>query len=177
MAYCAYCGSHVPQVSYAPCASCGNPTNGAPPRPKGGGTNPAVIVIVVLFGGLAIIAMIGILAAIAIPNLLTAKQRAMQKRTAADMRMLATAVETYGVAHGAYPADAGELADAPRLDAWGHALKYERTAEGYTITSAGKDGQFDTTTAAGTTQNFDCDIVFSNGAFVQYPDGLVTGRS
>ena len=32
MAYCAYCGSHVAQVSFVPCASCGNPTNGAPPR-------------------------------------------------------------------------------------------------------------------------------------------------
>ena len=39
MAYCAYCGSHVAQVSFVPCASCGNPTNGAPPR--GGGRRRA----------------------------------------------------------------------------------------------------------------------------------------
>src|ERR1017187_4807090 len=40
---------------------------------------------------LLVIAIIGILAAIAIPNLLNALQRGKQKRTMADMRTLATA--------------------------------------------------------------------------------------
>src|SRR4051812_28191848 len=42
---------------------------------------------------LIVVAIIGILAAIAIPNLLTAMQRAKQKRTMADMRTVATAWE------------------------------------------------------------------------------------
>src|SRR5437762_13691993 len=42
---------------------------------------------------LIVVAIIGILAAIAIPNLLTAMQRSKQKRTMADMRTLATAWE------------------------------------------------------------------------------------
>jgi type II secretion system protein G len=42
---------------------------------------------------LIVVAIIGILAAIAIPNLLTAMQRAKQKRSMADMRTLATAWE------------------------------------------------------------------------------------
>src|SRR2546428_11172805 len=42
---------------------------------------------------LIVVAIIGILAAIAIPNLLTAMQRAKQKRTMADMRSIATAWE------------------------------------------------------------------------------------
>src|SRR5450756_69645 len=42
---------------------------------------------------LIVVAIIGILAAIAIPNLLTAMQRAKQKRTMADMRTIATAWE------------------------------------------------------------------------------------
>src|SRR5476651_2217805 len=42
---------------------------------------------------LIVVAIIGILAAIAIPNLLTAMQRSKQKRTMADMRSLATAWE------------------------------------------------------------------------------------
>src|SRR4051794_14793261 len=42
---------------------------------------------------LIVVAIIGILAAIAIPNLLTAMQRSKQKRTMADMRSIATAWE------------------------------------------------------------------------------------
>src|SRR5215472_6010715 len=48
-------------------------------------------------------AIIGILAAIAIPNLLTAVQRGKQKRTMSDMRALATAIEAYAVDHSQYP--------------------------------------------------------------------------
>src|SRR2546422_10413897 len=43
---------------------------------------------------LIVVAIIGILAAIAIPNLLTAMQRSKQKRTMADMRPIATAWES-----------------------------------------------------------------------------------
>ena len=42
---------------------------------------------------LIVVAIIGILAAIAIPNLLTAMQRSKQKRTMADVRTIATAWE------------------------------------------------------------------------------------
>src|SRR5258708_18874749 len=42
---------------------------------------------------LIVVAIIGILAAIAIPNLLIAVQRSKQKRTMADMRSIATAWE------------------------------------------------------------------------------------
>ena len=42
---------------------------------------------------LIVVAIIGILAAIAIPNLLTAMKRSKQKRTMADMRTIATAWE------------------------------------------------------------------------------------
>jgi len=42
---------------------------------------------------LIVVAIIGILAAIAIPNLLTALQRAKQKRTMADMHSIATGWE------------------------------------------------------------------------------------
>src|SRR5712671_4310594 len=42
---------------------------------------------------LIVVAIIGILAAIAIPNLITAMQRAKQKRTMADIRTIATGWE------------------------------------------------------------------------------------
>src|ERR1700674_1843009 len=55
---------------------------------------------------LIVIAIIGILAAIAIPNLLNAVQRGKQKRTMSDTRALATAVEAYAVDNNNYPASA-----------------------------------------------------------------------
>ena len=55
---------------------------------------------------LIVIAIIGILAAIAIPNLLSAVQRGRQKRSMSDMRTLATAVESYSVDNNVYPSAA-----------------------------------------------------------------------
>ena len=52
---------------------------------------------------LIVVAIIGIIAAIAIPNLLNAINRGRQKRTMADMRSIATAIETYSVDYGFYP--------------------------------------------------------------------------
>ncbi|MEO8035925.1 MAG: prepilin-type N-terminal cleavage/methylation domain-containing protein, partial [Acidobacteriota bacterium] len=53
---------------------------------------------------LIVVAIIGILAAIAIPNLLTALQRAKQKRTLADIRSIATAWEARSTDLGKYNA-------------------------------------------------------------------------
>ena len=53
---------------------------------------------------LIVVAIIGIIAAIAIPNLLNAIQRGKQKRTMADMRAVGTAVEAYAVDNNFYPA-------------------------------------------------------------------------
>src|SRR5690349_25170191 len=52
---------------------------------------------------LIVIAIIGILAAIAIPNLLNALQRGKQKRSMADMRDLAIAIESYNTDNNFYP--------------------------------------------------------------------------
>lgn len=203
MQYCAYCGNAVEAVSSAPCPRCGNPSNGAP-RPVASaskGTNTALIVVIVVVGGLFVVAVIGILAAIAIPNFLTAKERATQKRTMADIRALSTAIEAYSTDNNSeYPkgSTVTELAGAlspkyirivPAVDGWGHALQYTCLKDattpdsdkcvGYVIGSAGKDLRFEhdsllETVAAGerTTTNFDCDIVYSNGKFVEYPEGV-----
>src|SRR3989454_10583577 len=52
---------------------------------------------------LIVVAIIGIIAAIAIPNLLNAIQRGRQKRTMADIRSVGTAVESYQVDNGRPP--------------------------------------------------------------------------
>lgn len=190
MEYCAYCGSATPAVSYAPCPSCGNPTNGAP-RPVAGGTGggPGMVIIIVAVV-LGIVAIIGILAAIAVPNLLTAMERAKQKRTQADIRSIGTAVETYSTDNNEYPRSLDELVPkyisrVPSVDGWGHRFDYScvTEAEGrctaYAIRSAGKDLRFEHAdirvampSAPRSTTNFDCDIVYSNGAFVEYPEGV-----
>jgi len=117
---------------------------------------------------LIVVAIIGILAAIAIPNLLTAMQRSKQKRTMADMRSVATAWEARATDTNRYnaagalslpTADVGfsELSAAlsptyiktlPKADGWGNVwiLKADQgfsdstAAQVYMIRSTGKDG-------------------------------------
>ena len=195
MAFCAYCGTPVDAVSYKPCVSCGSPTNGAPRPAVKGGTNTAAIIVVVVVVVMFAIAIIGILAAIAIPNLLTAMQRSKQHRTMADVRTLAVALEAYASDNNKYP-DVASVDDlrpiltpkyirvVPTRDGWGNALRYECGKERdvctrYVIGSAGKDGRFErddllayVSSPPGPTTNFDCDVVFSNGAFIEYPQGI-----
>ena len=143
------------------------------------------VVVAALFG----VAILGILAAIAIPNFITAKARAQQKRTMADIRSLASATETYATENRTYPPaeSVAELVPflspkympaVPRLDGWGNELRYKCLDEectGYAISSSGADRIFEKVSAAeyleAATTNFDCDIVFVNGNFVQYPEG------
>lgn len=56
---------------------------------------------------LIVVAIIAILAAIAVPNFLEAQTRAKVSRTKADMRSVATAIESYKVDNSAGPTDAG----------------------------------------------------------------------
>ena len=158
---------------------------------------------------LIVVAIIGILAAIAIPNLLTAMQRAKQKRTLADIRAVATAWEARAIDMDTYSA-AGSIApqsgdswapsdnilgpddvqalltptymkSVPHTDGWGRsyifAVDNPVAAKAYGIISAGKDGALQGTGyVAGTqTTDFDCDIVFTNGAFIQWPEGMQGG--
>ena len=52
---------------------------------------------------LIVVAIIAILAALALPNFREARSRARLSRVRADMRALATALETYRADAGAYP--------------------------------------------------------------------------
>ena len=102
---------------------------------------------------LIVVAIIGIIAAIAIPNLLNAINRGRQKRTMADMRSIATAVESYAVDLNFYPkgiANATELTTfitttyikrVPANDGWNNAMAFRTDTAGrhYTIISYGRD--------------------------------------
>jgi type II secretion system protein G len=143
---------------------------------------------------LIVIAIIGILAAIAIPNLLSALNRSRQKRTMADMRTIATAWEARAADVNAYnaagitwpPADASVtsltflsptyIKKLPIYDGWSVEFRVSSaTRDAYTVKSFGAD-RLETTTATSAasqtkTDKFDCDIILSNGYFVQYPEG------
>ena len=131
---------------------------------------------------LIVVAIIGIIAAIAIPNLLNAIDRGKQKRTMADMRSLGTAVESYAVDNNVYPAVATAAAlktvveagayikNMPTTDGWSNTFVVDSITTEYTLYSVGKDGS-GTTCTAGTTTTFNDQICFINGQFLRYPAG------
>jgi len=151
---------------------------------------------------LVVVAIIGIIAAIAIPNLLYAVQRAKQRRTMLDMRNVATAWEArnsevarYNAAGGVSYEGCDQKIDIsvivgalsptymkiiPTADAWGNrfstyldqAWGTKIVAQKYIIISGGKDGVIDTEQGTGAITNFDCDIIYGSGRFLSYPDGL-----
>jgi type II secretion system protein G len=148
---------------------------------------------------LIVVAIIGILAAIAIPNLLTAMQRSKQKRTMADMRTIATAWEARATDLNKYNASGLTFATVavlstdlntylaptyvkqfPVKDGWGNPYAFTAdkawgnatAAQQYGIISYGKDGAAQSSWNGGATTNFDCDILYSNGTFLQQPEGV-----
>lgn len=135
---------------------------------------------------LIVVAIIGIIAAIAIPNLLNAIDRGRQKRTMADMRSIGTAVESYSVDNNFYPNETGDvdtnvdqwlepvyIKKCPDTDGWQGNIQYDRdgTTLGYTLKSFAKDLTEEGTPVGGKTTDFDSDIIFIDGAFVQWPEG------
>ena len=149
---------------------------------------------------LIVVAIIGIIVAIAIPNLLNAIQRAKQKKTMGDIRSTATAVEAYSVDFNRYPAAAGftlpgsltyptatltvgvnaggylsptYIKVCPMADGWNSWFLYNTDSNGqdYILTSNGKDGKLLAPTSYGPTTDFNSDIVYVDGAFVNYPEG------
>ena len=143
---------------------------------------------------LVVVAIIGILAAIAIGNYLNALTRARQKRTMSDIRTIAGAWEaraaesdSYSAAGFTYPTGLvtydtlqtrlapGFIASVPRVDGWGNPLEFSTEGKVYAIRSPGRDGVFEGTSySMDSTTSPDCDIVYSNGAFIRYPESLQT---
>ena len=138
---------------------------------------------------LIVVAIIGIIAAIAIPNLLNAIDRGKQKRTMADIRSIGTAIEAYAVDVNYYPAhqafgllgataapfiEPTFIRQAPDNDGWGGDMFYGSDDLGteYTVRSYAKDRL--PSTQSGKTTDFDCDIVYMVGGFVAWPEGIQT---
>ena len=143
---------------------------------------------------LIVVAIIGIIAAIAIPNLLNAINRGRQKRSMADIRTIGTATEAYAVDMAFYPtfnAGSGSALDdtfkgylqptyvkaVPQGDGWRTDFYAASESRFYTLVSAARDKTVDSGSWSidpRTTTDMDCDIVYSNGSFVSYPEGIQT---
>jgi general secretion pathway protein G len=141
---------------------------------------------------LIVVAIIGIIAAIAIPNLINAIQRGRQKRTMGDIRTLSTCVEAYATDWAFYPrVDDGSTPDLnnftvptylrklPSRDGWNNPLYWGGVAasdggRAYSFWSGAKDGNSDYTLGGtgGPKTDFNSDIVYSNGTFIQWPEGM-----
>lgn len=147
-----------------------------------------------------VVAIIGVISAIAIPNLLTAMQRAKQKRTMVEMRTIAGAWEARASDMNRYNAAAGVggadqlmapsqlgvflaptyVKTMPVRDAWGtpfvfftdYAVGSSTLAQKYAVVSAGHDTVVSPEILTGPFTNYDCDIVFANGQFLAYPIGV-----
>ena len=143
---------------------------------------------------LVVVAIIGILAAIGIWNYMAALHRAKQKQTMANIRSMAVAWESYATDAGNYipagfefptPIDFETLhgvlvpdyaKNLPLEDAW--KTPFDVGLESglnayYAIRSRGKDGLLDDNYDNVRTQDFNCDIIYSNGQFAVWPgEGL-----
>ena len=146
------------------------------------------------------VGIIGIIAAIAISNYYNALHKSKQKRTMADIRSIGVAWEARAIDVRQYNAAGGAVSlpavtvifselngilsptymnNIPRADAWGNALDFRldkgvgsaASAAEYAIRSTGRDGRYESTYVSGPTTDFDCDIVYANGAFLCWPEG------
>jgi len=197
MAYCVHCGKQVPDgATY--CPACGR--QAAATAPAGSGKSTAVWVAIGAGCLLVGVAFVGIIAAILVPNFLDALQKAKQKRTVADLRTVATAIEAYRGDEGEVPAadSVGGLVQylaptyieaVPETDGWQNPIRYvcwseDPTVAGcttYRLVSGGRDGvlEHEDVQAYGeapfTPTDYDRDIVLADGYFLRYPEGAAGG--
>jgi general secretion pathway protein G len=135
---------------------------------------------------LIVVAIIGIVAAIAIPNLLVALQKGKQKATMGDMKSVGTALEVYATDNSTIPNEPSlaTLSAAPYFtpfyikvlplkDGWGTDWIYTYAGDEYSVTSYGRDkalgGNVNVMYQVTELKDFNNDITFSNGQFIMGP--------
>lgn len=134
---------------------------------------------------LIVVAVIGLIVAIAVPNLLNAIQRSRQTRTLSDMRTISNGLGIYQQDYAKFPivASIGPMSDVsddlvpfvgevPIQDGWQRALMYKSDGDTYTLASYGANLLADLPWTNGKTSYFDEDIVILDGSFFQIPEGV-----
>jgi len=130
---------------------------------------------------LIVVAIIGILAAIVIPNLLTAMDKSKQVSTAALLRAYGQSIEIYRIDNSDFPQAAtindlfvllSPISDSLRVtDDWHHNVSYTYDVDSYSMESFGKDGidSFPNVTPQ-TRYIFNLDLLYCNGVFTSGVD-------
>lgn len=191
MSTCPNCGAQL-LPGYSSCPQCRRPVPREAQAKAGRSSMSPLLILVLVGGGLVVlVAFLGIVAALLIPNFLDALQKAKQKRTMADLRNVSTALGSYASDAYTYP-QPDELAQKlapkylqsfPAADGWGRPFKYEcwgragdsRICDAYVIASAGRDGVFTESDLRAydkqpvSTTDYDADLVIMDGEFVRAP--------
>lgn len=140
---------------------------------------------------LIVVAIIGIVAAIAIPNLLVALQKGKQKATIGDLKTIGTAIESYITDWGIAPQSDEFLGPnstpwfqpfyikiVPKTDGWGHRFNYifNSNIGEYSAYSNGRGNDAGAALDASpgiymctSISDFSNDICFSSGIFTVGP--------
>jgi len=134
---------------------------------------------------LIVVAILGIIAAIALPQLRQAIEKARQRRTMTDMRLIAQAISSYAVDYSYAPrfpsATVREILPyleptyakkVPAMDGWKHDYRFWAVGFDYTVACLGRDGVAESSYRQGPTTRYNADIVLYNGVFVQWPEGM-----
>jgi general secretion pathway protein G len=134
---------------------------------------------------LIVCAVIGLIAAIAIPNLVNAIQRGRQARTMGDLRGLANAVAMYQQDYAKFPLVGSYssidtiddiltayMGGYNAMDGWNRAFMYRSDGDNYTLVSYGLNGIPDQPWSIGPINYFDDDLVVESGNFTQWPEGV-----
>lgn len=127
---------------------------------------------------LVVMVIIGILAALIVPALITSYYKAIDRRVVTEMRTIVIAIGLYRLDYDIVPqsanytelvqllnSDLGGIAPIPRGDAWGHLLVYRPVSRSaYTLISYGKDG-IEGVPANSSSFDPDADVIVINGEF------------
>lgn len=133
---------------------------------------------------LIVVAIIGIIATIAVPQLMNALDRGRQKRTMADMRNIASANGTYRVDWNTYvTVGSGSLEPdymqtVPAEDGWGNGWVGDTAAvDTHCLESGGADGVSGAATLPwlDSDQEYDPSLTLQDGQFLQAPGIDSTG--
>jgi type II secretion system protein G len=144
---------------------------------------------------LIVVAIIGIIAAIAIPNLLVALQKGKQKATMGDLKTIGVSIESYITDWTIAPKSADIVGPSsttwfqpfyikivPKQDGWGSAFHYiaptDDLGDAYSVWSGGRNSASQAGLIVPTPAlymctkigDFDQDICFSNGYFTVGPN-------
>lgn len=147
---------------------------------------------------LVVVAILGIIVAIAVINYLNAIGRARQRRSMSDMRGIATALEAYAADLDRYPPSGAFTLPAglslptanlettraylqptyikavPVQDGWNSWFLYSTTTSrtDFALRTAAQGGVSQAAPVYGPTTDFTDDIILVNGSFVQWPEGV-----